>query len=107
MELKTLRDIQSQKGFHNLKQYSKAIPNHQMYNKVIEGGEELAVFPSDLRQEAIKWIKDFESRMEIKGILNIATAEISWENQERDVRSNISKRDVLRDFFNITEEDLK
>lgn len=97
-ELKTLQDIQNQKGFHNLKQYSKAIPQSQMYNRVMEGSEEMAVFPSDIKEEVIKHLKT---------MLESPNCDHSncFPGSECKECINDPVIEFIKEFFNITRED--
>ena len=104
-ELKTLEDIQNLHGFHNLKQHSKNIPECMMYNKIIKEGEELAIFPSELRYEAIKDIKAIF-------MMEKTPEDKLWEKfkGKKIIYSEEGKLAIINYIkwkFNITEEDLK
>ena len=104
-ELKTLRDIEKLYGFHDLKTDNPELGPSKVFH-ITEGGTEKAIYPSYLRQEAIKWIKsDIEYLRKIKN-LNISNG----------IGENIPLKNILNEDigfirkwmerFNITEEDL-
>lgn len=98
-KLKTLRDIQNKHGFHWLKSYSKDMPQNQMTMRVRDGSEEMAVFPSELKQEAIKWIKqDNLQELFLSGRIDLIP-------EIREILGDGIKT-WIKHFFNITDEDL-
>ena len=97
-ELKTLNDLKNLYGFHNLKQYSKNLSNNQMINKVVDCGDELAIFSGKLRQEAIKWIKELR---------NDYSDEPEDGFNATEYGSNMNVVKWIKHFFNIEERELK
>ncbi len=98
-KLKTLKDfeIEAQKDVDNPGSY--AWMNEANYEK--EQGEGKLHLVKDLRQEAIKWIKAF--RIELLKYKNCKFGSSGWIAKES-LKSRIL---LFKDFFNITEEDLK
>lgn len=64
-------------------------------------------FFEELRQVAIGWIKHYSRTNQIVGILPNSLAVPDWKMNIEEVRSNLAKSEILKRFFNITEEDLK
>lgn len=107
-DVKTLQEIQNLHGFHNLEQFSEAIPKGRMHNRVVKGRTELAIFPSDLRKEAIKWIKQNGGITNTVPDIKIETIEDASRQSMKAILT-VETEMVLRwikYFFNITEEDL-
>jgi hypothetical protein len=111
MKLNTLNDIQNRYGFHNLQQYSECIPKNQMINKIVEGGTELAIFPSQLKAEAVNWIKRFNQYFEHRHYSTKRKGTQINNFMRHDGDFDLYPPDELMywiiHFFNITTEELK
>ncbi len=99
MKLKTLKDIQNLQGFHNLKTINKEL-GQAMKNRVVNNVTEMAIFPSELKQEAIKHIKEPHLQE------YFLSGRIDLSPEVREILGDGIKV-WIKHFFNITEEDLK
>ena len=84
-KIKTLKDLKQ-------KNNPECLPQD---NPVLDIGDYVEI--KDLRQEAIKWIKEFQRRGEPKIRGERTTGEVG----------NFYKIDAFKEFFNITDEELK
>jgi hypothetical protein len=81
MELKTLKDIEGEVGFEcSCGKKWKSKDN--------------AIFPKTLKQEAIKWVKIYQEKRNLT-------------NQIHEKTFYYGKIEGIRNFFNLTDEDLK
>ena len=76
MKLKTLKDLQAQDEW-----------NFDTYN--------------NLRQKAIRHIKELDKDKQIIGILDVSGATIMWNQTEKMRNHNLSKIEWIKYFFNI------
>ncbi len=111
-ELKTLKDMRQVVGDcyggHDeivINDYDEESLTYKEYHKgaIKKGDLKLMCYEDDLKQEAIKHIKDAQDK--IFRLEERATKGLSINKLE--IWENIGKSNVLMDFFNITEEDLK
>jgi len=91
-ELRTLKDFEDT--------FTKVFPNRR---------KEIYVNKKELKQEAIKWVKAIQRKIE----LNTASGSYDeWEKLDiplefTDAYNDVYGMDFIKHFFNITEEDLK
>jgi len=95
VDLKTLKDIEP-----------KIIGNQSALEKsrFLEGVGSCKYFS---RQEAIKWIKEIDYKVDKCGeepSINVAGLELSYDYDEIDTRGAIL---MLKHFFNLSDEDLR
>ena|SRR3990167_2784302 len=87
--LRTLKDFEELEAFQS----------EQKENGDFGGKEVIAIFLEDLRQEAIKWIKELQKVKQSTGIEVI----FAYDYHIKDVVSVIK---WIKHFFNITDEEL-
>jgi len=98
MKLKTLKDMRIvlNKDCPHIKEMLE-------WFNIIDGGDKEPIFyiDTDLKQEAIKWIKELESNRKI-----VLEKEGAYVKPYEDATRYFCK-EWIKHFFNITEEDLK
>ena len=102
-ELKTLKDLKDEWK-------SSIIKESDLQSEAIEfsyTGEliPLEIIEGDLKQEAIKWIKEIDNFKKSSG--NLMWEEFTGKTIEYSKDSITGLKNWIKHFFNITEEDLK
>lgn len=107
-KLPTLNNIEIEKGFDSLMQYSDTIPHSEQYHRIVNGWKGKAVLVEDIRELAVEWLKALDNGY---CYTHSEYHMDDWTDENECTKKGTPQYNILCswiwDFFNITQEDLQ